>query len=260
MIWSETSFVPAIEWHTRYRTDARTYELVKKLKDYMAAQKVRSGWEDLVVAGGVESMSRVPLGTERREEPTCASGTTWDGTQCVAVKAGAACAAPRQPGAGQARQPVQHLLFFPRQYGRGWQHGRGGVHRWLPGPGRRVGAVEVGLEEHFIAPQRIYAEQFHGAARRVVFCSGKVYYELAARYAALFNPQRLLIMCGMTGTGKSTLARRLAEGPTRALGVAKTLMNQAADADRKSHDSACQQSDGALAFGRRGRRPGRAGR
>ena len=30
----------------------------------MAAQKVRSGWEDLVVAGGVESMSRVPLGTD----------------------------------------------------------------------------------------------------------------------------------------------------------------------------------------------------
>ncbi len=31
----------------------------------IAAQKVRSGWEDLVVAGGVESMSRVPLGTDR---------------------------------------------------------------------------------------------------------------------------------------------------------------------------------------------------
>lgn len=30
----------------------------------MAAQKVRSGWEDLVVAGGVESMSRVPLGAD----------------------------------------------------------------------------------------------------------------------------------------------------------------------------------------------------
>ena len=29
-----------------------------------AAQKVRSGWEDLVVAGGVESMSRVPLGSD----------------------------------------------------------------------------------------------------------------------------------------------------------------------------------------------------
>ena len=30
----------------------------------MAAQKVRSGWEDLVVAGGVESMSRVPMGLD----------------------------------------------------------------------------------------------------------------------------------------------------------------------------------------------------
>ncbi len=30
----------------------------------MAAQKVRSGWEELVVAGGVESMSRVPMGTD----------------------------------------------------------------------------------------------------------------------------------------------------------------------------------------------------
>lgn len=29
-----------------------------------AAQKVRSGWEDLVVAGGVESMSRVPMGSD----------------------------------------------------------------------------------------------------------------------------------------------------------------------------------------------------
>ena len=30
----------------------------------LAAQKVRSGWEDLVVAGGVESMSRVPMGSD----------------------------------------------------------------------------------------------------------------------------------------------------------------------------------------------------
>ena len=30
----------------------------------MAAQKVRSGWENLVVAGGVESMSRVPMGSD----------------------------------------------------------------------------------------------------------------------------------------------------------------------------------------------------
>src|SRR5215831_3796487 len=30
----------------------------------MAAQKVASGWEDLVFAGGVESMSRVPMGSD----------------------------------------------------------------------------------------------------------------------------------------------------------------------------------------------------
>lgn len=30
----------------------------------MAAMKVRSGWEDMVVAGGVESMSRIPMGSD----------------------------------------------------------------------------------------------------------------------------------------------------------------------------------------------------
>src|SRR5579875_3361912 len=30
----------------------------------VGAQKVRSGWEDLIVAGGVESMSRVPMGSD----------------------------------------------------------------------------------------------------------------------------------------------------------------------------------------------------
>ncbi|TXJ09524.1 MAG: acetyl-CoA C-acyltransferase, partial [Acinetobacter sp.] len=30
----------------------------------LAAQKVRSGWEDLIVAGGVESMSRTPMGSD----------------------------------------------------------------------------------------------------------------------------------------------------------------------------------------------------
>ncbi|MFJ1541389.1 acetyl-CoA C-acetyltransferase [Micromonospora chalcea] len=30
----------------------------------IAAQKVRSGWEDLVLAGGVESMSRIPMGSD----------------------------------------------------------------------------------------------------------------------------------------------------------------------------------------------------
>ena len=46
----------------------------------MAAQKVRSGWEDMVVAGGVESMSRVPLGTDRGPwacDPETAIGTLF---------------------------------------------------------------------------------------------------------------------------------------------------------------------------------------
>ena len=30
----------------------------------LAAAKIRSGWEDLIVAGGIESMSRVPLGSD----------------------------------------------------------------------------------------------------------------------------------------------------------------------------------------------------
>ncbi len=32
VIWSETSFVPAIDWHTRYRPDNQTYQLVLELQ------------------------------------------------------------------------------------------------------------------------------------------------------------------------------------------------------------------------------------
>ncbi len=43
----------------------------------LAAQKVRSGWDDLVLAGGVESMSRVPMGCRRRRlGPTPTPTTT----------------------------------------------------------------------------------------------------------------------------------------------------------------------------------------
>ena len=38
IIWSETAFVPAIDWHTRYRTDRRTYGLVKRLREFLAAE------------------------------------------------------------------------------------------------------------------------------------------------------------------------------------------------------------------------------
>lgn len=40
VIWSETSFVPGVDWHTRYRTDKDRYALVKDLKDFLATQKV----------------------------------------------------------------------------------------------------------------------------------------------------------------------------------------------------------------------------
>src|SRR5690606_9026676 len=41
----------------------------------MAAMKVRSGWEELVVAGGVESMSRVPIGAD--------GGAMWDDYEVI---------------------------------------------------------------------------------------------------------------------------------------------------------------------------------
>jgi apolipoprotein N-acyltransferase len=40
VIWSETSFVPAIDWHTRYRPDNQTYGLVKELRDFLSTQPV----------------------------------------------------------------------------------------------------------------------------------------------------------------------------------------------------------------------------
>jgi acetyl-CoA C-acetyltransferase len=42
----------------------------------MAAMKVRSGWEELVVAGGVESMSRIPMGSD--------GGAMWDDYEVMA--------------------------------------------------------------------------------------------------------------------------------------------------------------------------------
>jgi apolipoprotein N-acyltransferase len=40
VVWSETSFVPAIDWHTRYRTDLQIYELVRQLREFLEAQPV----------------------------------------------------------------------------------------------------------------------------------------------------------------------------------------------------------------------------
>jgi apolipoprotein N-acyltransferase len=40
VIWSETSFVPAIDWHTRYRTDRVAFGLVRELREFLSAQPV----------------------------------------------------------------------------------------------------------------------------------------------------------------------------------------------------------------------------
>ncbi|MFQ3619802.1 MAG: apolipoprotein N-acyltransferase [Spirochaetales bacterium] len=40
VVWSETAFVPGIDWHTRYREDPDVYELVQQLRSYLSAQEV----------------------------------------------------------------------------------------------------------------------------------------------------------------------------------------------------------------------------
>jgi apolipoprotein N-acyltransferase len=40
VVWSETAFVPAIDWHTRYRSSGESYQLVRTLRDYLERQEV----------------------------------------------------------------------------------------------------------------------------------------------------------------------------------------------------------------------------
>lgn len=40
VIWSETSFVPGIDWHTRHRRDPKRFALVKRLRTYLDRQTV----------------------------------------------------------------------------------------------------------------------------------------------------------------------------------------------------------------------------
>ena len=40
VVWSETAFVPRIYWHTNYRDDPVSWELVKELLDYLAGKEV----------------------------------------------------------------------------------------------------------------------------------------------------------------------------------------------------------------------------
>ena len=61
VVWSETSFVPAIDWHTRYRPDTETYGLVKELTDFLAAQPV-----PFVVGNDDGQLKRVEEGQDVR--------------------------------------------------------------------------------------------------------------------------------------------------------------------------------------------------
>lgn len=38
IIWSETAFVPSVDWHTRYRTDRELYTLVKRLREFLSTR------------------------------------------------------------------------------------------------------------------------------------------------------------------------------------------------------------------------------
>jgi apolipoprotein N-acyltransferase len=40
VVWSETAFVPAIDWHTRYRPSGESYQLVRELREYLERQTV----------------------------------------------------------------------------------------------------------------------------------------------------------------------------------------------------------------------------
>lgn len=40
VIWSETAFVPGLDWHSRYRTDPARYELVEDLVSYLETKEI----------------------------------------------------------------------------------------------------------------------------------------------------------------------------------------------------------------------------
>jgi apolipoprotein N-acyltransferase len=61
VVWSETSFVPAIDWHTRYRPDTQTYGLVKELRAFLGAQSM-----PFLVGNDDGQLKRVAEGQETR--------------------------------------------------------------------------------------------------------------------------------------------------------------------------------------------------
>jgi acetyl-CoA C-acetyltransferase len=85
----------------------------------LAAQKVRSGWEHLVLAGGVESMSRVPMGSDGG--PMAADPETALGTYFVPQGIGADLIATVE---GFTREDVDaYAVRSQRRAARAWSGG-----------------------------------------------------------------------------------------------------------------------------------------
>ncbi len=61
IIWSETSFVPGIDWHTKYRTDDKSYQYVRDLKKFLEDQPVA-----FVIGNNDGQKRRRPNGEEIR--------------------------------------------------------------------------------------------------------------------------------------------------------------------------------------------------
>ena len=61
IIWSETSFVPGIDWHTRYRTDQTSYILVKRLRGFLEKQEL-----SFVIGNDDGQLLRTETGEEKR--------------------------------------------------------------------------------------------------------------------------------------------------------------------------------------------------
>jgi apolipoprotein N-acyltransferase len=40
IVWSETAFVPSIEYHTRYRENTHRYQIVRRLKEFLGKEKI----------------------------------------------------------------------------------------------------------------------------------------------------------------------------------------------------------------------------
>lgn len=126
----------------------------------VAAQKVRSGWEDLFLAGGVESMSRVPMGADggpAMTDPETAYRTSFvpqgisadliatvEGFSCEDVDAFARSPGPGGQGCGgrPARPLARRRTRRQRPHRSG--PGRTGTAGHRPGRARRAEAVVRG--------------------------------------------------------------------------------------------------------------------